>query len=97
MEYTFLRSYSAAGERQENKFQTVLGGTANGHVLGERHYCPNKARLAASCLGICVGAVFAVTTDARLAISIAETMFWTFMLATFTGKALSSFLCLRTI
>ena len=86
VEYNLVRSYSAGGEQEENKFQTFLGGTANGSVLGERHYCPNKARLAASFLGIGIGTGFAVTTDAPLFISVAETTFWTFMMATLSGE-----------
>lgn len=85
VDYTFLRSYSAGGELQQNKFQTVLGGTVDGGVLGERHYCPRKARFAASCVGAGVGASFVAMTDAPLSVSVAETTFWTFMMATLTG------------
>lgn len=59
--YVFGQSHNAHGERQDDVFQAVIGGTPEAGVAGERHFCPRKAQItAASALGITGAAASAV-------------------------------------
>lgn len=87
MDYTFSESYANNGEIVADRYLALMGGTYEGNMQGERHYCPRKAQITAGGFGVSLGVTAAALGQNALGAGhvLVEICFWTFMASSLAG------------